>query len=116
MEKSITVRILGRDYTLRVNPEDEASMKDIARYVDERMQGFSASFPDQPPITTAVISALSIAEELYSVRERSVRATEQNDSLLDELTAQLGEALPPPPKARKPARKTTRKRTAKKSK
>ena len=94
MEKSISVRVMGRDYTLRVNEADEAMTKEIAAYVDDKMTAFRAAFPKQPEITTAVIAALAIAEELYAAREQQERLVEETDSeitaLADKLSGILG--------------------------
>ena len=93
MEKSISVRVMGRDYTLRVNAEDEDMTREIAAYVDNKMTAFRTAFPKQPEITTAVIAALAIAEELYSAREQQDKLLEETDGELEALSLKLGEVL-----------------------
>lgn len=93
MEKSISVRVMGRDYTLRVNAEDEDMTREIAGYVDNKMTAFRTAFPKQPEITTAVIAALAIAEELYSARERQDKLLEEADDELEALSEKLDEVL-----------------------
>jgi cell division protein ZapA len=93
MEKSISVRVMGRDYTLRVNAHDEALTREVAAYVDTKMMAFRAAFPKQPEITTAVIAALAIAEELFSARHRQDALLDQAEKELDSLSDILGEML-----------------------
>ena len=99
MEKSITVRILGRSYSLRVKPEDEDAMREIAGYVDQRMTAFRTSFPRQQEITTAVIAAISIAEELFASRQIQAQSSSldaDTERELDALADLLGQALEAP--------------------
>lgn len=89
MEKSISVRVMGREYTLRVNEEDEAMTKEIAAYVDDKMTAFRTAFPKQPEITTAVIAALAIAEELYGARDQQDKMVADTDEELVALADKL---------------------------
>lgn len=77
MSKPIRVRIMGRTYPLRVDPDDEEYMRDIASFVDEKMQAVRENFPGQPELTSAVIAALSIAEELMDERTKRERQETQ---------------------------------------
>lgn len=67
--KTIRVQILGREYALRVREEDEAHTREIAQFVNERMRTFQESHPEQGELTAAVITALTLAEELYDERQ-----------------------------------------------
>lgn len=91
--KSIRVNILGREYPLRVDPEEEAFMREIASYVDARMQKFRQAYLDQPELTTAVVAALTITEELFTLRKERQEAHDSLDAELDTLSQQLAEAL-----------------------
>lgn len=93
MEKSIRVRVLGREYALRVREEDEAITRQIAAYVDEKMQLFKHTHPEQPELTTAVITAMAIAEEYYASREQQQQFMDSLDEQLSELDDCLVEAL-----------------------
>jgi cell division protein ZapA len=94
MEKSIRVRVLGRDYPLRVREEDEAAMRETAAYVDAKMHAFKTTYPEQPELVTAVVTALALAEELYSTREKQKSTLRRLDDELSALDRQLAEALP----------------------
>jgi cell division protein ZapA len=99
MDKSIRVRILGRDYPLRVRDGDETLTRDIAAYVNDKMEAFRQAHPEQSDLTTAVITALAIAEELYATWEDEDHArvdlAEQLDALSDTLDAALTDAPSP---------------------
>ncbi len=90
LDKSIRVRILGREYALRVRPGDEALTRDVAAYVDGKMQAFQQAHPGQSELTAAVITALAIAEELYSTWEEDDAVDEALDALADRLDGVLG--------------------------
>ena len=93
MDKSIRVRVLGREYALLVREEDEAFTRDIAAYVDAKMQSFKKAHPEQPELTAAVITALAIGEEFYSAWESQDREMEEMENQLDLLDQQLAGAL-----------------------
>lgn len=97
MEKSISVRVMGRDYTLRVNENDEAMTREVAAYVDSKIMAFRAAFPKQPEITTAIVAALAIAEELYAARGQQDRVIDETDKELTLLSNMLDEVLNTPP-------------------
>ncbi len=92
MEKSIRVRILGRDYPLRVQEDDEAATREMAAHVDARMRAFKTAHPEQSDLVTAVVTALALAEELYHAREATPDLTQFNDEI-DEIDRLLAEAL-----------------------
>lgn len=95
MEKSIRVRILGRDYPLRVQEKAEAATREMAAYVDAQMRAFKTAHPEQSDLVTAVVTALALAEELYSAREAPPHTLPLYDDELDALNQLLADALSP---------------------
>ena len=93
MEKSVTVHILGKPYTLRVAAEDEEITREIAAYVDGKMTAFRKAFPRQDDATSAVIVALALGEELFTLREKSVSLFKDTDAELDDLSSLLESVL-----------------------
>ena len=93
MEKSIRVRILGRDYPLLVREQDEALTREMAAYIDAKMQTFKKAHPDQSDLVTAVVTALALTEELFNLSERNNRAIHTLDHELGVLDRTLAEAL-----------------------
>ena len=70
MSKSIRVHVLGREYSLRVEEDHEELAFEMASFVDGKMRAFRKAHPDQHEITAAVITALAIAEELFTERRQ----------------------------------------------
>lgn len=93
--KSIRVQILGREYALRVQEGNEAHTRRIASSVDDRMQKFQEAHPDQAELTTAVMTALTLAEELYLQREEHADGTTALSKELEHLSRRLEDATPP---------------------
>jgi cell division protein ZapA len=95
--KSIRINILGRDYALRVHEEDEDQTRRLADFVEDRMRRFQKAHPEQAELTTAIITALALAEEVHDLREDR---SNTHDALNDDLNAladRLAAALPETP-------------------
>lgn len=93
--KSIRVNILGREYALRVHEEDETQTRELARFVEERMRRFQKAHPEQAELTTAIITALALAEELHDLRAEQEETQQSLDAELDLLADRLANALRP---------------------
>lgn len=91
--KSIQVEILNRTYPLRVDEESEAFMRELAEHVNQKMTAFQEAYREQSEITTAVITALAIAEELHTARREHGQELDEVDAEVDKLTARLEESL-----------------------
>ncbi len=94
--KSIRVHVLGREYALRVREEDEEHTRRIASFVNERMEQFKDAHPDQAELTTAVMTALALAEKLHLLREEQEGSTEALNHELKRLSQELDGVLDPP--------------------
>lgn len=92
--KSIRVHIMGREYGLRVKESDEAHTRRIASSVNARMEQFKDAHPEQAELTTAVMTALSLAEELFLHREKYEDGTAALNEELDRLVEHLEAAMP----------------------
>lgn len=92
--KSIRVNIMGREYGLRVQEGDEAHTRRIAASVNERMKKFTEAHPEQAELTTAVMTALSLAEEVFLQRDEYEDGTAALNEELDGLVDELDEAVP----------------------
>ncbi len=93
MEKSVRVKILGREYGLRVQENDEQLTQEIADYLDGKMRLFRDAHPEQQDLTTAVIAGLAVTEELFTHHNRLNSEWDDFDRQLDELSARLDEVL-----------------------
>ena len=93
MEKSIRVRIMGRDYPLLVKEQDETLTREMAAYIDGKMQAFKKAHPEQSDLVAAVMTSLGLAEELLNASEKKHEALHSLDDELDALDRTLAEAL-----------------------
>lgn len=91
--KSIRVHILGREYALRVQEEDEEHTRKMAAFVNNRMEAFKDAHPDQAELTTAVITALALADELHQVRDSQTVDADSMNAELDRLADTLVDAV-----------------------
>ena len=79
--KSLKVSILGKQYTLRGEDHEEDNMLKICRYVDEKFQEYRQQLIKQPESTVMVLAALSIAEELFELRQQ-LSDSEKNETVM----------------------------------
>ena len=79
--KSLKVSILGKQYPLMVEDHEEENMLNICRYVDEKFQEYRQQLLKQPGSTVMVLAALSIAEELFELRNQ-LSETEKNEQVM----------------------------------
>ena len=86
MEKSIRVRVLSRDFALRVREEDENATRAFADHVDAKMRAFKEAHPEQPELTVAIVTALALAEELHAARDAQEQLEYIDNRLGEELT------------------------------
>lgn len=93
MSETIRVRILSREFSLVVEPDDEQLMREVAEFVDQRTQAFRKAHPEQPEVTAALITAVAIAEELFIERGRRERRDKHLDAELNDLAERLSEAV-----------------------
>jgi cell division protein ZapA len=70
---SIKVTILGKQYPLKVAESEVENMEKIARFVDEKFKLYRRELNKQPESTIMVLAALSIAEELFELRQMQMK-------------------------------------------
>lgn len=95
--RSIRVRVLDREYPLRVHPADAGYTQHLAQLVDERLRRIRDGIPHQPDLTHAIIGALEMAEELYAARAEIDRLRAEVELEAKQLTQRLDAALGSPP-------------------
>ena len=93
LQNPVRIRLLGKDYTLRVSEGKEASTEEIAEYLESKLQAFKLAHPEQSDLTAAVITALAITEELFLERGSGSEPREGVTAQLDELEKILSNAL-----------------------
>lgn len=93
----VTIRIYGEDYPLR-SAEPAERIEGLARFVDSRMREVAASGKVVATSKIAVLAALHIADELFTLREGHAPETAGADAAarISALIARLDRALEPP--------------------
>ena len=93
MQKLVHVRILGRDYAVRIPEAQEAEIRAVADGVDARLRAFKRAFPGQSDVVAAVMTALDLADELHTARNVPQRLKEAFDVELERMDFDLERAL-----------------------
>lgn len=83
-KKSFVVNIAGQRYVVR-SDEEEAYLKSVASYVDQRIAEVQQTSKPVAPHRHAILAALNIADELFQERHRR--------TVLKERVKQRSEAL-----------------------
>lgn len=73
--KRIKLSIMGRQYPLKVEDHDEAQMYEIAEFVEQRIKHFKKDLVNQPEHLILTLTCLSIAEELFKLKQNSSNPT-----------------------------------------
>jgi cell division protein ZapA len=85
VKRSVTVQIAGQRYTLR-SDAGEDTVRAIASFVDRRMKEIQKQTRTADTQSLAILTALQIAEDLFSEREATEalkkRVRDKSESLL----------------------------------
>lgn len=79
--QAIKVTILGKQIPLKVEDGEVESMKRIADFVDEKFRMYRQELSNQPDSTAMILASLSIAGELFELRQE-IRDYEENEGKL----------------------------------
>ena len=85
---SVEVRILGQIYSIKTD-EEEAYIKALAQYVDEKLKEIYSAAPNVSHVKAAIMTAFGIADELFKTR----MSQENLDKMIDEKTKMLSALL-----------------------
>ena len=95
--RSVRVRIVGEEYTLR-SDADEAHTRAVAAHVDGVIRQVASSGTVMEPHKTAILAALQLADELLRLRARD-QERDAHERARDErvraLAAEAARWLPP---------------------
>jgi len=87
--KAIKVTILGKQYPLRIEESEEETMVRIAHYVDEKLRLYKRELSKQPESTVMILTALSIAEELFEERRRNTELHKKDGVILENVNSSI---------------------------
>ena len=76
-ENAVRVSILGQEYPIRADA-DEEYIREVASYLNGRMNAVHAAEPTRPLSKVAILTALNLAHELLDIKK-------QNEEMLGEI-------------------------------
>ena len=89
----VSIRILDRDYTVGVAPEERESLTAAARMLDERMREIRGGNRTASVDRIAVLTALNLAHELQQLRDQLGAQENELQRTLAALNRRLDRAL-----------------------
>ena len=92
-QNPVRIRLLGKDYTLRVAEGKQAATEEMADDLETKLQAFKMAHPEQSDLTAALITALAITEELFLERSANTDPGAEVNAQLDELEKVLSTVL-----------------------
>ena len=91
-EKTVRVTIFGQDYTIR-GGVDADYIREVAAFVDARIRETHAAQPTKPPLKIAILTALNLADELFTCRGEREELMAQFEDKAREFSDSLNQAL-----------------------
>ncbi len=88
----IRVNIFGSEYTL-ISDSDENYVKEIARYIDEKMREIDKNHSIKSTAKVAILAALNITEELFQERLYRQKLLARLEEEAQRLNSELAEVL-----------------------
>jgi len=67
--KSVQVEIFGQVYTIK-GKDDPAYIRELAAFIDAKMKEVQKGTGTADPLRVAILTALTITDELYRLREQ----------------------------------------------
>jgi cell division protein ZapA len=91
--EAVSVRVLDREYTVGVAPEERDSLAAAARQLDQKMREVRGANRMAAVDRVAVLAALNLAHELQQLRDERVGGDREIAEALAGLQRRLDDAL-----------------------
>lgn len=91
--QSIKVTVLGKQIPLKVEDGEVESMKKIASFVDEKFKLYRQELTNQPDSTAMILASLSIAGELFELRQELREYEEKEGQLMSRVNGEIEKLL-----------------------
>ncbi|HEB83449.1 MAG TPA: cell division protein ZapA [Bacteroidetes bacterium] len=89
----VKVMIFGQEYPIRARVEDDEYVRTIARYVDAKMREIDESMKPSSSMKVAILTALNLADELFTLQEEQNRLIAEYQEKVREYTEALDRSL-----------------------
>ena len=74
---TVAVTIAGRSYRMACGEGEEAHLQELGRYVDAALAGLRKGFGEVGDNRLAIMTAITVADELFDTRRRLAEAEEK---------------------------------------
>ena len=91
--EAVSIRILDREYTVGVEPEERESLMSAARLLEQRMRDVRGANRMAAIDRVAVLAALNLAHELQQLRDGNARRDRELARTLDTLQRKLDQMV-----------------------
>ena len=91
--EAVSVRVLDREYTVGVAPDERESLVAAAKLLDERMREVRGSNRMAAVDRVAILAALNLAHELEQVRAENAQRDREMAGLLEGLQRKLDDLI-----------------------
>jgi len=89
----VRVKIHNKDYVFESGDRDEEYVRELAKYVDEKMEEASKESENLSTLQLAILACMSIADEYFSFKNSKVTTGKDVDKFLSRMKALLVKAL-----------------------
>ena len=89
MSEAVNIRILDREYTVGVAPDERESLMAAAKLLDSRMRDVRGSNRIAAVDRVAVLAALNLAHELQQLRTEGEQRDREMARLIEDLQRKL---------------------------
>lgn len=93
--EAVNVRILDREYSVGVTPDERDGLIAAARLLDRQMRDVRGANRMAAIDRVAVLAALNLAHELQQLRDETARRERQLTRTLDSLQRKLDQVVDP---------------------
>jgi cell division protein ZapA len=91
-ESTVRVTILGQEYPVRAAADAEY-IREIASFLDARMRMIHVSEPDRSALKVAVLAALNLTDEVFTLRRERQELVDHFERKVKEFTDHLCQGL-----------------------
>lgn len=91
--EAVSVRVLDREYTVGVEPDERDSLVSAARLLDQRMREVRGANRMAAIDRVAVLAALNLAHELQQLRDENARRERELTRTVDALQRKLDQVV-----------------------
>ena len=88
----VRVQIFGSGYRITSDTDPE-HIREVARYIDQKMREVASAFTLRSPLKTAILTAVNLADELFKIEEESRLIDQISREKADQLTDSINQRV-----------------------